>query len=212
MIHHDCKSNAFSTELIMQLGDGCHKTRMLDLGKKFINLGMLSKRLPFFIKDGEHLLQRIKKLAEWKCMLALVVKGCLDMLGTGKTMSQVAFASIMVMQGEHVTMTILMTCDGTNPILCEFTLEISSQKGVNAMRIGSIVLTSEQSTSSYLPSEGKVLCSVFRFFFFVNNICQRVSIDARDHRKVISKSLAPLGPLVLILEHAGIGHLGIHID
>ena len=50
VICHDQESNTFHVELEMQLGYGSHKTRMLDLGKKFINLGTLSKRLPFFKK------------------------------------------------------------------------------------------------------------------------------------------------------------------
>ena len=59
---------------------------MLDLGKKLINLGTLSQRLPF-IKDGEHFLQGIEELAERECVLALLVKGHLDMLGIGNMMS-----------------------------------------------------------------------------------------------------------------------------
>ena len=172
MICCNHKSKAFGIKFITQLGNGNHKTGMLDLGKKFINLGTLSPRFPFFLKDGEHLLQRIKKLAEKECMLALVVKGHLDMLGIGNMTSRVAFTGIMVTQGKHVMTTILMTHNGTNPVLSEFTSEIADQRGVDMVRIGLIVLTGERSMSNHPLSEGKVLHSVFRFFFFMNNNIQ----------------------------------------
>ena len=59
MICHNHKSNAFGIELVMQLGNGHCKTRMLNLGKKFIDLGSLGKRPPFFLENGEFLLHGI---------------------------------------------------------------------------------------------------------------------------------------------------------
>ena len=171
MICHNHKSNTFGIELVMQLGNGHHKTGMLNLSKKFVDFDLLSKMLLFFfLKQCEHLLHGIKKLAKRKCALTLVVEGHLDTLGIGNLASRVAFASIMVMQSEHV-MTIFMMCDGMDPDLSKFALEKASQKGVDTMGIGLILLTFEQSTSNHLLGEGKVLCSVFRFYFFMNNIC-----------------------------------------
>ena len=76
MVSCDCDGNAFSVKLIMQLGDGRCEIRLLDLGKELVNLGSFSESFPFFLKeDCEHLLHRIKKLAEGKCMLTLVMEG-----------------------------------------------------------------------------------------------------------------------------------------
>ena len=145
-------------------------------------------------------------------MLALVVKSGLDMLGISNRVNRVAFTGIMVVQSNHVMTTILMMHDEMDSVLSKFALEQTSQEGVDAMRIGLVVLAFEQSMSNHPLSEGKVLHSIFRIFFFVNNICQRDTINARDDRKIVGKSLAPLGPLALILELAGISCLGVHID
>ena len=81
-------------------------------------------------------------------MLALVMKCSLNMLGIGNMMSQVTFTGIVIVQYKHVMTTILITCDGMDPFLFEFTLEITCQKSVTAMRIGFIILTSEEHKQS----------------------------------------------------------------
>ena len=95
---------------------------MLDFGEKLINFGSFSKRLSF-LEDGKHLLHGIKELAEGKCMLALVMEGRPDPIGIRNVTSRVAFACIMVMQSDHVTTTILMTCQMMNPVLNQFALK-----------------------------------------------------------------------------------------
>ena len=63
-----------------------------------------------------------------------------------------------------------MMHNGANPVLHEFILEITGQKSVNTMRISFIILTSEQNTSNHPLIESKVLCTIFWFIFFMNNI------------------------------------------
>ena len=85
-------------------------------------------------------------------------------------MSRTAFACIMVMQGDHVTTTILIMCQRTNPDLSQLTLKETGKMGVDTMGIGLEILTSEWGMGNDVFGKGKVLCIIFEVFNFANNI------------------------------------------
>ena len=85
-------------------------------------------------------------------------------------MSRIAFTCIMVMQSNHVTMTILVMCQRMNPVLSQLALKKTSKKGVDTMGISLEILTSEWGTGNDSLGKSKVHCTIFRVFSFMNNI------------------------------------------
>lgn len=140
--------------------------RMFDFLQEVPDLRLFRDRLSFRFEYIEHSLELIQKVGKGESLLVLVMQSIAVAFRNRNAPTSIAFATVVVPEGSHVSSAILMLGKWFDPLLCRLGLEVTLQELVNSPGIGLVVGTRKWCTRNSLFVEVGVF-GVRRWFFSV---------------------------------------------